>query len=182
MLTFVLAVAVACALAGARNFREAGDHSADLPQDVLRRTSAGRRTRCVGRSSRPSETRIRTLIQPHRRGMLETYRRLAEGLADAGRLDGLLTAIAIDGKWLRGVLDGQVKLLSAMLHEEKAVIAQLRVPDDTTEATQVRAMLEHVGLDGAVVTADAVTRGGTPRVHRGQGGRRRPGIGRTSCS
>ena len=26
VLTFVLAVAVACALAGARNFREAGDH------------------------------------------------------------------------------------------------------------------------------------------------------------
>jgi hypothetical protein len=33
--TFVLAVA--CALAGVRNFREAGDHAAELPQDVLAR-------------------------------------------------------------------------------------------------------------------------------------------------
>ena len=36
-LAFILAVAVACALAGARNFREAGDQAADLPQDVLAR-------------------------------------------------------------------------------------------------------------------------------------------------
>lgn len=36
-LVFILAVAVACALAGARNSREAGDHAADLPQNVLAR-------------------------------------------------------------------------------------------------------------------------------------------------
>jgi hypothetical protein len=33
---FVLAVAAACTLAGARTFREIGDHAADLPQEVLR--------------------------------------------------------------------------------------------------------------------------------------------------
>ena len=54
-----------------------------------------------------------------------------------------------------GSVDGQVKLFSAMLHEEKAVIAQYRLPDDTTETTQVRELLEHVDLSGAVVTADA---------------------------
>ena len=37
VLTFVLAVAVACALAGVRSFREAGDTAADLPQEVLAR-------------------------------------------------------------------------------------------------------------------------------------------------
>jgi hypothetical protein len=79
-------------------------------------------------------------------------------LADVGRLDGLLAAIAIDGKWLRGVLDGQVKLFAAILHEKKAVIAQHRIPDETTETTQVKALLEDVDLDGAVVTADAVNR------------------------
>ena len=36
-LVFVLAVATVCALAGARNFREAGDQAADLPQEVLAR-------------------------------------------------------------------------------------------------------------------------------------------------
>jgi hypothetical protein len=37
-------------------------------------------------------------------------------VADVGRLVGLLRAIAIDGKWLRGVGDGRVKLFAAMLH------------------------------------------------------------------
>jgi hypothetical protein len=36
-LAFVLAVAAACVLAGARSFREIGDQAADLPQDVLAR-------------------------------------------------------------------------------------------------------------------------------------------------
>ena len=35
-LVFVLAVATACALAGAKTFREIGDQAADLPQSVLR--------------------------------------------------------------------------------------------------------------------------------------------------
>src|SRR5260370_42509407 len=36
-LVFMLAVAVACVLAGARSFREIGDQAADLPQEVLAR-------------------------------------------------------------------------------------------------------------------------------------------------
>lgn len=65
-------------------------------------------------------------------------------------------ACPIDGKWLRGVPDGQVKLFAAMLHEHKAVIAQHRIPDETTETTQVKELPKNVDLDGAVVTADAV--------------------------
>ena len=156
LLTFVLAVAVACALAGAGNFREAGDHAADLPQDVLARLG-GVPHPLARRITAPSETRIRTLIQAIGADFLDD---LIGGwlrtLADAGRPDEALTAIAIDGKWLRGVLDGQVKLFAAMLHGQKAVIGQVRVPDGTTEATQVKALLENVDLAGAVVTADAV--------------------------
>jgi predicted transposase YbfD/YdcC len=155
LLVFVLAVAVACTLAGASSFREVGDHAADLPQEVLRRLG-GRPHPLFRRIIAPSETRIRTLV--HAIGA-ETLDEVIGGwlraLADAGRLDGLLTAIAIDGKWLRGVLDGQVKLFAAMLHEEKAVIAQHRIPDETTEVTQVRELLEAVDLENAVVTADA---------------------------
>jgi hypothetical protein len=36
-LMFMLTVAVACVLAGAKNFREIGDQARDLPRDVLRR-------------------------------------------------------------------------------------------------------------------------------------------------
>jgi predicted transposase YbfD/YdcC len=73
----------------------------------------------------------------------------------AARLDGLLTAIAVDGKWLRGVADGQVKLFAALLHEDKTVIAQHRIPDDTNEITQVRELLDPMDLTGTVITADA---------------------------
>ena len=155
LLAFVLAVAVACALSGARSFREAGDHAADLPQDILVKLG-GRLHPLLGRIVAPSETRIRTLVQAIGADLLDD---LIGGwlrdLADSGRADGLLTAIAIDGKWLRGVLDGQVKLFAAMLHEEKAVIAQHRIPDKTTETTQVRELLDSVDLRNAVVTADA---------------------------
>jgi hypothetical protein len=95
----------ACALAGARNFREAGDHAADLPQGMLARLG-GIPHPLRRRITAPSETRIRTLIQAIGADLLDD---LAGGrlraLADASRLDEALTAIAIDGKWLRGVLD-----------------------------------------------------------------------------
>lgn len=61
LLVFVLAAAVACALAGAKNFREIGDHAADLPQEVLARPG-GRPHPLPRRIIAPSETRIRTLI------------------------------------------------------------------------------------------------------------------------
>jgi predicted transposase YbfD/YdcC len=158
-LVFVLAVAAACTLAGAKTFREIGDHAADLPQDVLR-DLGGKPHPLRRRVIAPSETRIRTLLHLIDAGVLDqVLGGWLRDLADAGRLDGLLTAIAVDGKWLRGVLDGQVKLFSAVLHQEKAVIAQVRVPDDTTESTQVRALLDNVDLENAVVTADAAHSG-----------------------
>jgi predicted transposase YbfD/YdcC len=156
LLVFILAVAVACALAGARNFREAGDHAADLPQDVLARLG-GRPHPLLRRIIAPSETRIRTLVHAIGADLLdEIIGGWLRDLAGTGRLDGLLTAIAIDGKWLRGVADGQVKLFAAMLHENKVIIAQHRIPDETTEATQVKTLLAAVDLSSAVVTAGAV--------------------------
>ena len=132
LLVFVLAVAIACVLAEAKSFREIGDQAADLPQEVLGR---------LGGRPRPLLQRI---IARARSGSapwstpsaLTSFDELIgawlRALADARRLDHLLAAIAIDGKWLRGVADGQVKLCAAMLHEEKVMITQHRIPDDTT--------------------------------------------------
>jgi hypothetical protein len=154
-LVFILAVAVACVLAQAKSFREIGDHAADLPQEVLARLG-GTPHPLLRRIVAPSEKRIRTLIQElDAENLDQVIGGWLRGLARAGRLESLLTAIAIDGKWLRGVGDGQVKLFAAMLHEEKMIIAQHRIPDETTETTQVKELLEPVDLDGAVVTADA---------------------------
>jgi len=154
-LVFMLAVAVVCVLAGAKSFREIGDQAADLPQELL--AALGGRPHPLRRAiTAPSEKRIRTLLQDLDAAALDVITgSWLRALAAAGRLEHLLTAIAIDGKWLRGVADGQVKLFAAMLHDEKVMIAQHRIPDDTNEITQVRELLDPVGLTGAVVTADA---------------------------
>jgi predicted transposase YbfD/YdcC len=153
---FMLAVAVGCVLAGAASFREIGDHAADLPQEVLARLG-GRPHPLRSKITAPSEKRIRTLIQDlDARKLDELTGNWLRKLADAGRLENLVTAIAIDGKWLRGIGDGQqVKLFAAMLHQDKVIIAQHRIPEDTNEITQVRQLLDPVDLDGAVVTGDA---------------------------
>ena len=155
-LVFVLAVAVACTLAGARNFREIGDHARDLPQEVLTRLG-GRPHPLRKRIIAPSEKRLRTLLQQVDAARLdELTGNWLRALAQAGKLENLLTAIAIDGKWLRGIGDGQqVKLFAAMLHEEKVIIAQHLIPEDTNEITQVKELLDPVDLTGAVVTGDA---------------------------
>jgi hypothetical protein len=78
----------------------------------------------------------------------EALHQLIEGwlraLAAAGKparpADGPPEHIAIDGKWLCGAGDGQVKLFAALLQHEGAVIAQHRIPDETTETTQVKAL------------------------------------------
>jgi predicted transposase YbfD/YdcC len=154
-LVFLLAVAVTCALAGAKGYREIGDQATDLPQDVLA-ALGGRPHPFLRRIIAPSETRIRTLLQMLDAAKLdEIIGGWLRALAGAGRLDGLLTAIAIDGKWLRGVADGQVKLFAAMLHQDNVMIAQHRIPDETNEITQVKELLDPVDLTDAVVTADA---------------------------
>ncbi len=154
-LVFVLAVAAVCTLARARGFRELGDQAGDLPQELL--TALGGAPHPLRRKiTAPSEKRLRTLLQALDAAMPdEITGGWLRALAAAGRLEGLLTAVAIDGKWLRGVADGQVKLFAAMLQEEKVIIAQHRIPDDTNEITQVRELLDPVDLTGVVVTADA---------------------------
>ena len=97
--------------------------------------------------------------------------RLAAGDAAA------LTMVALDGKVLKGaweeLRDVKVKLFSALVHGEGVIIGQRKVPDDTTEVTQVLPLLDDIAaaraaasdgedadLSGLVFTADAL------HVHR----------------
>jgi predicted transposase YbfD/YdcC len=66
--------------------------------------------------------------------------------------------LALDGNTVRnsatpGGMD--VKLFAALLHHEQVVIAQIAVPEDTTEVTCVPALLGPVDLRGKAVTMDA---------------------------
>jgi predicted transposase YbfD/YdcC len=72
-----------------------------------------------------------------------------------------LVAVAMDGKVIRntiaptGAAGSEIKLFSALLHDEAIVIAQLRIPEGTNEITQVQALLADIDLTGMVITGDA---------------------------
>jgi predicted transposase YbfD/YdcC len=181
----VLAVTVFAVLAGARNFREAGDKAADLPPQLL--TLAGCRVhRVTGLPVAPSEPTIRRVAHDIDadatdrqvcRWMRDQVRAAAvadtvqSGLA-SDHVDGHgLVGVAMDGKTVRNTLapgdpDGtEVRLFSAMLHQEAIVIAQLRIPEGTNEITQVRALFEGIDLTGMVITGDAAHAQHTTAAH-----------------
>jgi predicted transposase YbfD/YdcC len=167
----VLAVTVFAALAGAGNFREAGDRAADLPQELLALAGC-RRHVLTGRYVAPSESTIRRVAHDIDADAADEQvcrwlreqaaaAALARGVDAAQGDDHGLVGVAMDGKTVRNTVapgdpeGSEVKLFSAMLHREAVVIAQLRVPAGTNEITQVAALLQDVDLTGVVVTGDA---------------------------
>ncbi len=158
----VLTVMVFAVLAGARNFREAGDRAADLPPLLLDAAGARRDPR-TGDLVAPSGSTLRRVVEDIDVDAADLL--VCRWVADRARrgqddtaTDGLW-GLAMDGKTVRrsgaGDPDDNVQLFSAMRHDQAVVIAQVRVPHATTEVTQVERLLDPVDLDGAVVTGDA---------------------------
>lgn len=153
-LACLLGIAVVTVLGGATNFREIGDQAADLPQEVLAALDARYDPRtCLYLA--PSPPTLRRMIQGVDAELADALvcrwirdRLSAERCDCAGRLD----ALAIDGKTARGT---QTKLFAAVTHGQGVVVAQVQIPEDTTETTQVAALLDPVELTGTIVTADA---------------------------
>lgn len=168
-LASVLTITVLAVLAGARNFREAGDRAAELPANLL--IAAGARTSPeTGAPQAPSAATIGRIVADIDAGHADT--RVGAWLAEcvaAHRTDhggqpdlpeGMdwLDGLAIDGKTIRNSAAPagiDVKLFSALTHREQVVIAQIAVPEHTTEVTCVPSLLDPVDLAGKVVTADA---------------------------
>lgn len=178
----VLAVTVFAALAGAGNFREAGDRAADLPQELLALAGC-RRHLVTGCYVAPSEATIRRVAHEIDAGAADEQvcrwmreqaaaAALACGVDAAAGDDHGLVGVAMDGKTVRNTIapgggpeGSEVKLFSAMLHREAVVIAQVRVPEGTNEITQVAALLKDVDLTGVVVTGDAAHAQHTTAAH-----------------
>lgn len=162
-LATVLTVVVFAVLAGARNFREAGDRAADLPPLLLNAAGA-RRDRRTGEPVAPSGSTLRRVVQDIDTDAVDLL--VCQWIAGRVRHDcqdqtsGMQRrGIAMDGKVVcnsgAGNPDNNVKLFSAMLHDQAVVIAQIRVPQATNETTQVQSLLDRIDLTGAVVTGDA---------------------------
>lgn len=147
-LVTILAIAVCAMLSGARGYQGIHHWATTLTE--------AQRTKLRCRKGRiPSEPTIRRVLQS----------------LDPERFDRLIgdwilsplvlksRAIAVDGKTSRGSRDGDkraVHLLSALLHEEKTVIAQRSVGEKTNEIPEVKPLLDPLNIEGATVTLDAM--------------------------
>ena len=158
-LVFVLACAVVATLAGATCYQEMGRQIADFDQSLLEKLGASWNY-FEGKFDAPSEATLRRVLQRIDAAVLD--RLVGAWLAERVHrgADGLLI-IAVDGKVLRGSWTDacdKVTLFSAMLHDPAVTIAQVKVPDDTNEITQVKQLLDNVAgehHERVVVTLDA---------------------------
>jgi predicted transposase YbfD/YdcC len=143
-------------LCGAGNFRQAADRIAELPQ-VLLAAAGARLHSALGLRSPPSRDTLRRLIEAIDADAVDLL--VCQWLANRTPCGPEGGGLALDGKTVRGsargAAVGNVQLFSAMRHDTAVVIAQVQVPADTTEVTQIAALLDGVDITGMVVTADA---------------------------
>jgi len=144
----VTAIALLAALSGARSFAATAEWAQGLSRETLRKLGSKR-------WKPPSEPTIRRVLQGLNADDVDakTGAWMMRQYPLAGR------RIAIDGKTLRGAHDAGQKaphLLSAILHEEAVVIAQLQVEEKTNEIPKLPELLAPLPIEGALITVDAL--------------------------
>jgi predicted transposase YbfD/YdcC len=157
-LVFVLAASLVAVLAGATNFRQIRDQIADFPQSLLAKLGA-KWCYFQGRFGWPSERTIRRVLENIDADEMD--RVVGVWLRHNVRDDGGALVLAVDGKVLRGAWTDENRtftLFSAMIHGAGVTVAQVAVPADTNEITQVEALLDAIPNEPerqVVVTMDA---------------------------
>jgi Druantia protein DruA/DDE_Tnp_1-associated/Transposase DDE domain len=144
----VTAIAILAALSGARSFQAIAEWAQGLSREALRKLGSKR-------WKPPSEPTIRRVIQQLNADDVDvkTLGWIRRQRPLAGK------DIALDGKTVRGAHDAGQRaphLLSAILHQEGVVIAQLQVEEKTNEIPKLPELLAPLPLDGALITADAM--------------------------
>jgi hypothetical protein len=148
----ILSIAVCATLCGATSFDAIAQWGQACSQKMRKRLRL-RKNPKTGLYDAPSEPAIRRFLQA----------------VDADTVDAAVSSwvvstvekglvASVDGKTLRGARTpkGQVKLLSAFLPSQGAVLAQQEIPSTTNEIPVVKDLLDPVPLEGAVVTTDAM--------------------------
>ncbi|MEC3982865.1 ISAs1 family transposase [Amycolatopsis sp. H20-H5] len=158
-LTFVLAASLIAVLAGASNYRQIADQVEDFPSSLMRKLKA---RWCYFRIDfrRPSAKTVRLVLSGIDADQFDAV--AGEWIRERAKPepDGTMT-VAIDGKVLRGAWtreNEKFTLFSAMIHGLGLTIAQVQVPAETNEITQVKELLDTLPVrDGerVVVTMDA---------------------------
>jgi len=146
--TSVLAVATCGMLSGARSFSAIAQWSKGLS------LKQRERLRCQ-RGKLPSQSTIARVLQQTE--PQEFDEKISNWLFSVCSSNG--SGIAVDGKTMCGSFTKKQKavhLLSALLHQERIVIAQRRVEDKTNEITGFCPLLISIDLKGKIVTADAM--------------------------
>lgn len=144
----ILAIATCACLSGARSFEAIAQWATELSRDALKRLGCKR-------SRPPSEKCFRVTLQRINAAELDT--KIGSWLARQKALTN--KDIALDGKTLCGGHDGDKApphLLSAVLHREGIIVAQLQVGDKTNEIPCVKPLLNDLNIEGSAVTADAM--------------------------
>lgn len=157
-LVAVLAVAVVATLGGACNYREMGSAAADFSQDLLALAGARWNPLTRRRAAAGAATIRRVLIAADADALDRVIGGWLRACATCGQAGW---QIALDGKDLHGAWadDGRLVLFSALVHRREGqapvTLAQIRVPEGTTQTTQAKTLLAGLEIDGALVTMDA---------------------------
>lgn len=144
----VTAIAILAALSGARSFQAIAEWAQGLSREALRKLGSKR-------WKPPSEPTIRRVMQ--RLNADDVDAKTGAWIAHQRPLAG--QDIAVDGKTLRGAHDAGQRaphLLSAILHVEGVVIAQLQVEEKTNEIPKLPELLAPLPIEGALITVDAL--------------------------
>jgi predicted transposase YbfD/YdcC len=158
-LVFVLAASLVAVLGGASNFRQVADQVAEFPESLLRKLGA-RWCYFRGGFRRPSAKTIRLALTGIDADELDVVAGAWLRHRAKPEADGTMT-VAIDGKVLRGAWsqdNEKFTLFSAMIHRIGVTIAQVKVPADKNEITQVKVLLDSMPVragERVVVTMDA---------------------------
>ncbi len=149
----VLAVVVCATLAGARSYAAIAEWVADAPPRLRARPGLGGTVPDL-----VTIWRVLTAVDPA--ALDRAIGAWASAELAARRAAGRRMVLAVDGKTLRGARtsqDAAPHLLACPGHGSGAVCAQIAVDGKSNEITMFSALLDQVGgLDGAVVTADAL--------------------------
>ena len=149
-LGFVLVIAAAAVAAGARSFTAIGEWAADAPQRALALLGARRDRRGWYRA--PDEATVRRVLQAVDPDAVDAA--IGGWLASQQTSSDprAVTAIAVDGKTLRGTCrrdgTGGVHLLAAMTHHAATVVAQTQVRDKTSEIAAPSRSCRHPTTSG----------------------------------